>query len=143
MIQQFYPWAYIQRKPVQKDTNTSMFTAALFTTATGQKKPKCLSTDEGIKKLWYIYRMEYYSVIKRMDNAICSNMNGPRDFHTKSNRERQISQATTHVQNLILEMTQVNLFTNRNRLTDSENKLYNYHRGNVVWGGRDKSGAWD
>ena len=41
-----------------------MFTAALFTTAKIYKQPKCLSTDEWIKSMWYIYTMEYYSAIK-------------------------------------------------------------------------------
>ena len=42
-----------------------MFTAALFTIAGTWKQPKCLSTDEWIKKMWYIYTMDYYSAIKR------------------------------------------------------------------------------
>ena len=42
-----------------------MFTAALFTVARVWKQPRCPSTDEWIKKLWYIYTMEYYSAIKR------------------------------------------------------------------------------
>ena len=42
-----------------------MFIAALFTVARTWKKPRCPSTDEWIKKLWYIYTMEYYSAIKR------------------------------------------------------------------------------
>ena len=42
-----------------------MFIAALFTLARSWKQPKCLSTDEWIKKMWYIYTMEYYSTIKR------------------------------------------------------------------------------
>ena len=42
-----------------------MFTAALFTIARTWKQPKCPSTEEWIKKLWYIYTMEYYSAIKR------------------------------------------------------------------------------
>ena len=42
-----------------------MFTAALFITAKTWKPPKCPSTDEWIKKLWYIYTMEYYSAIKK------------------------------------------------------------------------------
>ena len=42
-----------------------MFTAALFTIARTWKQPKCPSADEWIKKMWYIYTMEYYSAIKR------------------------------------------------------------------------------
>ena len=42
-----------------------MFIAALFTIAKTWKQPKCPSTDEWIKKMWYIYTMEYYSAIKR------------------------------------------------------------------------------
>ena len=42
-----------------------MFIAALFTIAKTWKQPKCPSTDEWIKKMWYIYTMEYYSAIKK------------------------------------------------------------------------------
>ena len=42
-----------------------MFTAALFAIARTWKQPKCPSTDEWIKKMWYIYTMEYYSAIKK------------------------------------------------------------------------------
>ena len=41
-----------------------MFIAALFTIAKTWKQPKCPRTDEWIKKMWYIYTMEYYSAIK-------------------------------------------------------------------------------
>ena len=41
-----------------------MFIAALFTIAKTQKQPKCPSTDEQVKKKWYLYTMEYYSFIK-------------------------------------------------------------------------------
>ena len=43
-----------------------MFIAALFATAKIWKQTKCPLTDEWIKKMWYIYTMEYYSAIKRM-----------------------------------------------------------------------------
>ena len=42
-----------------------MFIAAQFTIARTWKQPRCPSTDEWIKKLWYIYTMEYYSALKR------------------------------------------------------------------------------
>ena len=50
---------------MQKDTLTPMFIAALFTIAKTWKQPKCPSTDEWIKKMWFIYTMEYYSAIKK------------------------------------------------------------------------------
>ena len=42
-----------------------MSIAALFTIARTWKQPKCPSTEEWIKKMWYIYTMEFYSAIKR------------------------------------------------------------------------------
>ena len=66
MTQQFYYWAYTLRKTItQKNTCTPMFTAALFTVARTWKQPRCTSTDEWIKKFWFIYTMKYYSAIKR------------------------------------------------------------------------------
>ena len=50
----------------EKDTCTPIFTAALFTIARTWKQPRCPSTDEWTKKLWYVYTMEYYSAIKRI-----------------------------------------------------------------------------
>ena len=42
-----------------------MFTATLFTVANAWKQHKCPSTEEWIKKMWYIYTMEYYSAFKK------------------------------------------------------------------------------
>ena len=49
---------------IERDTCIPLFTAALFTIAGTWKQPRCPLTDEWIKKLWYIYTMEYYSAIK-------------------------------------------------------------------------------
>ena len=49
----------------ERDTCTPVFIAALFTIAKTWKQPRCPSADEWIRKLWYIYTMEYYSAIKR------------------------------------------------------------------------------
>ena len=56
---------YPEETNIEKDTCIPLFIAALFTIARTWKQPRCPSTDEWIKKLWYIYTMEYYSVIKR------------------------------------------------------------------------------
>ena len=57
---------YPEKTIIQKETCTPMFIAALLTIAKSWKQPKCPSTDKWIKKMWYIYTMEYYSAIKRM-----------------------------------------------------------------------------
>ena len=44
-----------------------MFIAALFTIAKTCKQPKCPSTEEWIKKMWFIYIAEYYSAIKKSE----------------------------------------------------------------------------
>ena len=64
MTQQSHSWAYTPRKP-ERDTCTPMFIAALFILARTWKQPRCPSADEWIRKLWYIYIMEYYSAIKK------------------------------------------------------------------------------
>ena len=50
---------------IQKDTFTPVFTVALLTIASTWKQTKCPLTEEWIKKMWYIYTMEYYSSIKK------------------------------------------------------------------------------
>ena len=50
---------------IERDTCTPMFITALFTIARTWKQPRCPSADEWIRKLWYIYTMEYYSAIKK------------------------------------------------------------------------------
>jgi hypothetical protein len=47
-----------------RDTCTLMFTAALFTIAKLWKQPRCPTTYEWIKKLWYVYTMEYYTATR-------------------------------------------------------------------------------
>ena len=56
---------YPEETKTKKDTCTPMFVAALFTITKTWKQPTHWSTDEWIKKLWYIYTMQYYSAIKR------------------------------------------------------------------------------
>jgi len=56
---------YPEKTTTRKDTCTPMFIAALFAIAKIWKQPKCPLTEEWIKKMWYIYTMEYYSAIKK------------------------------------------------------------------------------
>ena len=55
---------YPEQNIIQKDTCTPMFIVALFAIARTWKQPMCSLTEEWIKKMWYIYTMEYYSTLK-------------------------------------------------------------------------------
>ena len=50
---------------IERDTCTPVFIVAPFKIARTWKQPRCPSADEWIRKLWYTYRMEYYSAIKK------------------------------------------------------------------------------
>ena len=54
-----------EENKIEKDICTPVFIAALFTIARTWKQPRYPSTDEWIRKLWYIYTMEYYLAIKK------------------------------------------------------------------------------
>ena len=49
-----------------------MFIAVSFTIAKTWKQPKCPSTEEEIKNMWYMYTMEYYSAIKKIEIMPCA-----------------------------------------------------------------------
>ena len=55
---------YPEETKIEKETCIPLFTATLFTIARMWKPPGCPSTDEWVKKLWYIHTMDYCSVIK-------------------------------------------------------------------------------
>ena len=62
-----------------------MFTEALFTIARTWKQPRCPSADEWVRKLWYIYTMEYYPAIKKntFEKAVVHTHNGVLLSHQK------------------------------------------------------------
>ena len=63
MTQQSHYWA-CRKTMIERDACTPMFVAALFTEARTWKQPKYSLTDEWIRKLWYMYTIEYYLAIK-------------------------------------------------------------------------------
>ena len=72
------------KTPIEKNLCTPMFIAVLFTTAQFWNQHKCPTVDEWIKKLWYIYAMEYYSTIKKQENlTFCNSMGGPGEYYVK------------------------------------------------------------
>ena len=90
-----------------------MFIAALLTITKTWKQPKCPLTDEWIKKMWYIYSMEYYLTTKKneigsfeatwmdLENAILSEV---------TSQQRDTSYDIPYIRNL-KEIMQMNLFT--------------------------------
>ena len=88
----------------ERDTCVPVFIAALFIIARTWKQPRCPSADEWIRKLWYIYTMEYYSAIKKKHIWISSNEVDETEAHytewSKSERKTPIQYTNTYIWNL-------------------------------------------
>ena len=77
-----------------------MFTAALFTIARTWKQPRCPSTDEWVKKLWYIHTMEDYSTIRRntFESVLMREMNLEPNIQAEvSQKEKDKCHILTHI----------------------------------------------
>ena len=81
-----------------------MFIEALFTIARTWKQPRCPSAEEWIRKLWYIYTMEYYLAIKRntSESVLMRWMKLEPIIHSevKSKRNTPIQYTNTYIWNL-------------------------------------------
>ena len=127
---------YPEKTTIQKDICTPVFIAALFTIARSWKQPKCPSTEEWIKKMWYIYIMEYYSAIK--SNEIGSFVETWMDLETViqskvRNRKTNIVYLPIYVESR--KMVQMTGLQGRNRDTDVENKCMDTKGGKEGVGG--------
>ena len=90
-----------------------MFTAALFTIARTWKQPRCPSTDEWIKKLWYMYAMEYYSAIKRnsFESVLMRCMNlEPSIQSEESQKEKDKYHILIHIYGILKNCTEEFIF---------------------------------
>ena len=100
MTQQSHSWAYMEKTKISKGTCIPVFIVELFTIAVTWKQPKCPSTEEWIKKRWYVYTMDYYLAVKGVNCAICRDVDRHRECHTelsKSEREKQIQQMNAYI----------------------------------------------
>ena len=104
---------YIWEKTlIRRDTCTPIFIAELLTTAKRWKQPQCPWTDEWIKKMWYIYTVEYYSAIKK--NEILPFVAIWMDFEVIISSEVNQQEKDKYMISLtcgILKMIQMNLVT--------------------------------
>ena len=91
--------------PIQKNLCTPMFIAAQFTIAKCWKQPKCPSVNEWIKKVRYIYTMEYYAAERKKEFIpFCDSMGGTGEHYAKLNKpggEGQIPYDLTFNRNII------------------------------------------
>ena len=88
---------------IERDTCTPLFTAALFTIAQTWKQPRCPSTDEWIKKQWYIYIMEYCSVVESNEfvSVLIRWMNLEHAIQNEgSQKEKDKPYSNTYIRNL-------------------------------------------
>ena len=108
-----------------------MFAESLFTIAKAWKQ--LTSSLKELTMMWYLQSIEYYSAIKKAwNNAICRNMCGLRNYHTKwskSDRGRQISHKVINMWNLI-KMTKLTI---QKQTQDFKNQREN--GGRVKWRG--------
>ena len=114
-----------------------MFIAALFTIARSWKQPKCLSPDKWIKKMWYIYTMEYYSAIKR--NEIGSFVETWMDLETViqsevSQKEKNKYRILTHISGTQKNGT-IERFAGQKLRHKHREQTYGHQGGKAVAGG--------
>ena len=96
----YSPAIHTEETRIERDTCTSMFIAALFTTARTWKQPRCPLADKWIRKLWYIYTMEYYSAIKKnaFDSVLMRWMKLEPIIHSEvSQKEKHQYSILTHI----------------------------------------------
>ena len=105
---------YPEETKIEKDTCIPLFIAALFTIARTWKQPRCPSTDEWIKKLRYIYIMQYYSALKRnaFESVLMMWMNLESIIQSEvSQKDKDKDSILTHIYMKSRRMVLKNLFT--------------------------------
>ena len=95
--------AYSEKTSIKKDICTPVFIAALFATARTWKQPRCPWTDEWVKKMWYIHKMEYYSAIKRNEFERV----GVRCMNLKYVKWSEVSQKEKNIYYILMHLCEI------------------------------------
>ena len=97
------PATHTAEARIERDTCTPVFIAALFTIARTWKQPRCPPAEEWIRKLWYIYTVEYYSAIKK--NAFESVL--MRWMKLEPIKQSEVSQKEKHQYSILLHIYEI------------------------------------
>ena len=94
--------SHTEETRIERDMCTPMFISALFIIARTWKHPRCPSADEWIRKLWYIYTMEYYSAMKKntSESVLMTWMKLEPIIQRKSERKTSIQYINAYIWNL-------------------------------------------
>ena len=113
---------------------TPMFIAALFTIARTWKQPRCSSADEWIRKLWYIYTMEYYSAIKK--NAFESVL--MRQMKLEPTTQSEISQKEKYQYSILMHIYGIQKDGNNNHVYETAKETLMYTHSFLIHSSADE-----
>ena len=123
---------HLEKTILDKDTCAPMLTAALFIIARTWKQPRCPRTDGWTKKWWYMYTMEYYSIIKRKESESVElrwmNLELAIQNKVKSGREKHMKYTNTNIRN-VEKWHWWTCLQGRSRDADIENELVGMELG--------------
>ena len=124
-------WAYTPRKPDLKETRVPQCSSQQFVIARTWKQPRCPSTDEWIRKLWYIYTMEYYSAIKK--NSFESVL--IRCMKLKPIIQREVSQKNKDQYSILMHIYGIQKDGNNNPICKTKREIQMYRTDFwTLWG---------
>ena len=119
----------LQKTLIGKDTCTPMCIAALFTIAKTWKQPKCPSTEEWIKKMWYIYTVGYYSAIKKNEILPFAETWMDLEIIVLNEVSQTETNITDHLHVESKKKIRTNLFTKQKQTHRHRKQTYGYQRG--------------